>query len=360
MRICWIAILGLLLPAWASAQADKRVVEDIVARVNNEIITLSDLQRGRSSLRREAEEECPSCTPSQIAQQVAEREKTVLRDLIDQSLLIQRGKDMGLSVEADVIKQLDEVRQRNNIPSMEELETQVTKSGLVWEDFKSGIRNRILTQEVIRREVGGRMSFGNDEIKKYYDEHKNDYVRPEMAYVSELFVTSEGKTPEEIVIQEQRARVLHDRLKKGEDFQELAKRYSDGSTAAQGGELGGFERGKLDRLLEESVFQLVRGQFTDVIRTQTGFLILRVDQRYEAGIQPVEKVENEIMNKLYLEKMQPSLREFLVKLREESYILIKPEYADPAVANSTPILEVAPVKAADEEGKKKRKRFLIF
>ncbi len=361
MRIFWTVALALVLPGGAGAQTDKRVVEDIVARVNNEIITLSDMQRSKGSLRREVEEDCAGCSQAQIAAQLAEREKSVLKDLIDQSLLVQRGKDMGLNVEPDVIKQLDEIRQKNNIPDMETLERAVTESGLVFEDFKAGIRNRILTQEVIRREVGGRMNFSNEELKKYYEAHQKEFERPEMVYVSELFVTTEGKTPEEIAVQEQRIKVLHERLKNGEELAELAKRFSDGSTAAQGGQLGGFERGKLDKALEDVVFKLDRGQFTEPVRTQTGFLILRVDIRYEAGIQPLEKVENEIMNKLYMDKMQPGLKEYLVTLRAESYILVKPEYADAATINSTPIVEVEPVKAPeDEEGKKKRKRFIIF
>jgi len=142
--------------------------------------------------------------------------------------------------------------------------------------------------------------------------------------------------------------------KGGEDFGELAKRYSDGSTAQQGGTLGFFERGQLPPEIEAIAFKMNRGDISEVMRTKTGFLALKCEVRYEAGQQPLEKVETEIMNKLYGEKMQPGLRAYLTKLREESFIQVKPGYVDTAAVASVPILETQPVPE-DEKGKKKKK-----
>ena len=107
---------------------------------------------------------------------------------------------------------------------------------------------------------------------------------------------------------------------KGDDFNEIAKRYSEGSTAKDGGDLGTFQRGQLSPQLEGVVFKMDKGQITDVIQTKTGFEVLKVENHYQAGLQPLDKVENEVMNKLYMEKMQPTLRTYLGELREESYV----------------------------------------
>jgi peptidyl-prolyl cis-trans isomerase SurA len=358
----------LFLPLVGSSQApervpappkEKKVVEEIVARVNNEIITLSDIARSKESLRQEVEEDCQSknCSPGQRQAAYAEREKDLLRDLIDQSLLAQRGKDMGVNVEPDVIKRLDEIRIRNSLEDMETLQREVEKQGLSWEEFKSNIRNSILTQEVVNREVASNIFPDQEEVKQYYNEHQNDFVRPELVYLSELFVSTVGKPDSEIPALEARAKRLRERVMNGEDFEELAKRFSDGNTAKQGGELGGFKRGQLAPEIEEKVFKMKRKEMTEVIRTKTGFLVLRVDERYEAGLQPVERVEGEIMNRIRYEKIQPALRKYLAKLRAESYVVVKAGYTDSAAVASNPILETAPTPegAKGKKGKKGKK-----
>ena len=132
---------------------------------------------------------------------------------------------------------------------------------------------------------------------------------------------------------------LHNRVVKGEDFAELAKRYSEGSTAKDGGDLGRFERGQLSPQLEDAVFKMEKGQVTDVIQTKTGFEILKVLNHYEAGLQPLDKVESEITNKLYTEKMEPALRDYLAELREESYVMVKPGYTDSAAMPGATVIQ---------------------
>jgi peptidyl-prolyl cis-trans isomerase SurA len=346
----------LLAPSGTPAQSKGTVVEEIVARVNNQIITLSDYQKGAASLPQEVAQDCTGCSQMQIQSEVAARQKNLLRDMIDQQLLIERAKDMDVSVETDLVKRLDDVRKQNNLSSLEDLEKAVEQQGLVWEDYKTQLRNSLLTQEVIRREVGGRMNIGSDEVKRYYDAHKQDYNRPEQVALAELFLSTDGKSPEEISAVKTRADDLRNRLVKGEDFSALVKRYSEGSTAGQDGELGEFERGQLSKQLEDAVFGLDKGQFTDVIQTKTGFEILKVLDHNQAGLQPLDKVENEITNVLYRQKMDPAMRTYLAELREESYVLVKPGYTDTAaVPGATVIQEVAPTPDATDKKKDKKK-----
>jgi peptidyl-prolyl cis-trans isomerase SurA len=343
----------LMVPALGClAQSRSVVVEEVVARVNNDVITRSDLEHARSEMRQEAQQDCPKCTPEEINQKVAGEDKNVLRDLIDNSLLVQRGKEMNVAVETDVIKRLDEIRIQNNIPSMEELEAQIDKSGVSFEDFKNNIRNQLLQQDVIRHEVGSKLILDHAQVQKYYDEHKSEFVRPEMVTLREIFVSTEGKPESEIPALRKKADELLQRVKNGEDFGELAKHFSDGSTAKQGGDLGRFEHGQLAGNIEQAVFGLQRLQMTDVIPTKTGFLILQVGEHYAAGQQPEDKVENEIMDRLYNEQLRPALRAYLETLREESYVSIKPGYTDTAAVPSSTIEEVPPTPDNDTKKKK--------
>jgi peptidyl-prolyl cis-trans isomerase SurA len=327
-----------------------RVVEEIVARVNNEIITYSEYQKSESELHEEVKQDCQGCAQDRLNQMYEDRQKNLLRDQIDQSLLEQRAKDLGISVENDVIKRLDQVRQQNNFPTMEALQAAVEGQGMSWEDYKGNFRNQLLTQEVIRREVGSRVDIGHDDVKKYYDEHKQEFVRPEQVVLADIFLSTEGKTPEQVAVIQKKANDLLARLKKGDDFSELAKRNSEGPTAKDGGELGAFERGQLSKQLEDTVFALNKNQLTDVIQTKTGFEVLKVLEHFEAGLQPVEKVEPEIENRIYAERMAPILRNYLGELREESYVVVKPGYVDTAaVATNVGIKEVVPTPDAPDK-----------
>jgi peptidyl-prolyl cis-trans isomerase SurA len=349
-----LAPLPLLAQAQPQTGAKGKVVEEIIARVNNDIITLSDFEKAKGTLAQETAQDCQGCPQDRLDAMFKDRQKDLLRDLIDQSLLVQRAKDMGMSVEAEVIKRLDEVRVANHLASMEDLEKAVESQGIAWEEYKSSIRNNLLTREVIQREVGGHINVGSGDVKKYYEEHQQEFNRPEQVLLQEILLSTEGKTPDEIAAIEKKAKDIRARIAKGEDFTELARRLSEGQTAKQGGDLGSFERGMLAKEIEDIVFKMNRGDVTEVIQAKTGFEILKVIQHYQAGVQPLEKVEGEITNKLAMERMQPNLREYLAHLREESYVLVKPGYVDSAaVSSNSAIEEVAPTP--DTPGKKSKK-----
>ena len=352
----WLMVFVFLAAGTVTAQTKSVIVEEIVARVNNDVITREDLDHARTSLTSEIQDECQNCTPDQVHSQVAAKEKNLLRDLIDQSLLVQRGKDDNINVDADVVKRLDAIRQQYKFPDMDTLEKEVTKSGQDFEDFKNQIKNQLLTQEVIRKEVGSRIIISHEDVVKYYESHKQEFVRPETVVLREIFVSTENKPASDIPTLRKKAENLRDRvIKNGDDFGELAKRFSDSPTAQQSGELGSFERSKLDPNISEKVFALNRGQMTDIIETKTGFEILQVRERYQSGEQPLEKVEPEISNRLYEQKMEPGMRAYLQTLREDSYLQVKPGYTDAAAVASQPIEEVAVTPDKDDKKKSARK-----
>src|ERR1700691_83686 len=170
-------------------RADDEVVEEIVARVNNQIITRSELLHSKDELKKEAAQQ----DPVNADKLVAERDKDVLRDLIDQELLLERGKDLGITADTEVIKKLDDMRKDMKLDSMEELEKAAQSQGVSFEDFKQNLRNQIITQQVIGKEVGSRLVIDKDEEQKFYDDHKSDLEQPETIRLSEILVSTDAK-----------------------------------------------------------------------------------------------------------------------------------------------------------------------
>ena len=338
-----------------------KTVEEIIARVNNEIITRSEYDKARQTAQEDAKAECQNrCTPEQLQTDIEDRQKHTLRDLVDQSLLVQRAKDMGVSVEPELIKRLDAIRIDNKLASMEELEKAVSgQPGMNYEDFKNNIRNTLLTQRVISSEVGSHITIGDEEISKYYEAHKTEYVRPEQVALREIVVSTEGKKPEDLPDLKKKAETALKRVQDGEDFGEIAKRLSDGSTKSQGGFLGIYKRGELSKELEDKVFKMKRKDLTEVMETKQGFLVLEVLEHYDEGEQALSKVKNEIMDKLYGGRMEPAMREYLKTLREQSYVVIKPGFQDIAGGSGSEIQEVSATPEVTKS-RKSHKKFLLF
>ena len=342
----------------AAADVSGRVVEEIIARVNNEIITKSEYDKALASALDEAKQECENkCTPQQLEASTEDRRKNALRDLIDQALLVQRGKDMGISVETEVIKQLDQIRIANKLPDMEALEKAVTSQGLNWEDFKNNIRSHLITQKVIGQEVGSHITIAESDARKFYEAHKGEFIGPESVALREIVVSTEGKKEAELPDLKKKAETALKRVTDGEEFSEIAKRMSDGGTKDQGGYLGVYKRGELAKPIEDKVFSMKRNQLTEVMETKQGYLILQVLEHYDEGQQAFEKVKEKIMNQLYEERMQPALKDYLKTLREQSYVVIKPAYVDVAGGGNSEIQEVSatPEQSKDKKDKGSRK-----
>ena len=145
------------------------------------------------------------------------------------------------------------------------------------------------------------------------------------------------------------------RFAKARSFEDVAKKNSDGPTAAQGGDLGYFKRGTLAKELEDKTFAMKAGEVSDVIRTKQGFVILKVVEHHDGGHSAPEEIEPRVQDALYMEKLQPALREYLTKLREDAYIDIKPGYVDSGASpNQTKPVETAAKDAKAKELKKKK------
>jgi len=387
MRKLFLVLTALAcLPVVAAGQ---QVVEEIVARVNNQIITHSEFERSKDQLRDEARQQ----DANNADKLYAEREKDILRDLIDQQLLLEKGKDLSITGDTELIKQLDQMRKEMKLDSMEQLEAEATKQGVSWEDFRQNMRNKIVTQKVIGEEVGSRLSLTQEEEQQFYDQHKNEMERPETIRLSEILVAPKPVAPaaqpatgdpgsqasgtpaqpradeaarqaaeaEALAAAEAKANDLLKQIRSGAAFEDIAKKYSDGPSATEGGDLGIFERGKLAKELEDRTFSMKAGEVTDVIRTRQGFVILKVSEHQMAGIPPLKDVLPRIQDALYYQKLQPALRAYLTKLREEAYIKIAAGYVDTGASpNQTAPVETASANENDKKLKKKHKKLGVL
>lgn len=362
----YLASSLLVLFLACSAFAGDTVIEEIIARINSSIITRSDFEKAKEQAVAEAKDTSPD--------HPIKREEDTLRDLIDQQLLVQKAADLGITGDTELIRRLDEIRKSMNLGSMEDLEKAAEQQGVSYEDFKQNLRNSIITQAVIGREVGSHIQITQDEAKQFYEEHKSELERPERVVLSEILIapvkpdpkakdaTTPDPTPEQLAAAEKKANDVLAQIKGGAKFEEVAKQNSDGPTAAQGGELGEFRRGMLAKELEDKTFALKSGEVTDVVRTRQGFIILKVDEHTPAGIPPYKDVENQVQEAIYLKKLQPALRQYLTKLREEAFIDIKAGFVDTGASpNQTqPVYMASDTQPEGKEAKKKKKKFLIF
>ncbi len=321
------------LPALPIPQAitpNGSVVEDVIARVNDQIITRSEFQKAREQM---ADEANRSGAPQA---ELEDRLHNLLRDMIDQQLLLSKGKELGITGDAETMRQLDDIRKQNHLDSLEALQKAAESQGVSYEDFKQRIRNQVISQEVVRNEVGRHLNMTHAQEQAYYDAHSKDFEVPEQIHLSEILVTTpENATNEQIAAAQTKADDAYAKLKAGAAFGDLAKTVSGGPTASAGGDLGDFKRGTLGTVLENATFPLPVGGLTQPIRTRQGFVILHVDNHQQAGVPPLAQVEQQVEQAIYLDALQPALRAYLTKAREDAYVEIAKGFVDAGAPHKT-------------------------
>src|ERR1700677_5005258 len=337
-------------PAQPQSPYGGVTVEDIVAHVNDRSITQSDYDRAMKEADDEAKQH------GATMQQISEGHRDLLRSLIDQQLWLSKGKELGIDGDTELIKRLDEIRKQYNLATMEDLEKAAKEQGVSFEDFKANIRNQIITQDVMREEVGRRIQFTQGEVERYFEAHKQDYVKPENVQLSEILISTGSDPDDKAKVDAGKAKAddIEVKLHAGGDFSQLAKSFSDGTTAAEGGTLGTYHRGdgQLAKVFEDSTFALKTGQYTDPVRTRQGWVIFKVDQHTPGGVPAFKDVEPQVEQNFYFSRMEPAMRDYLTQMREEAYIDIKPGYIDSGASPK----EVKPVYSACTPPTTKKKK----
>ncbi|MGA8088384.1 MAG: peptidylprolyl isomerase [Terracidiphilus sp.] len=330
-----VSLSALLLSSFALAQARPSnpespyggtTVEEIIGRVDDQIITKSDYDRAQAELDQEMHQRGASM------QETSDAHKDLLRNLIDQQLWLAKGKELGITGETELVNRLNEIRKQYNLATMEDLEKAAKEQGVSFEDFKANIRNQIVTQEVMRDQVGRKIAPTPGEIQRYFEAHKQQYAQPESVKLGEILISTGTQPDDEKKLTEAKAKAddIEARLHAGGDFSQLARSFSEGTTAAEGGDLGQYKRGQLSPIFEEKTFALKTGDVTDPILTKQGYVILKVIQHIPEGIPQLKDVENDVEQNYFEAKAGPAMRQYLAQLRDESAIYIKPGYEDSA------------------------------
>ncbi len=328
---CLAALAFATLCFSADNPPTPTVVDQIVAKVNGDIVSQDEIQRSTRDIQQALKAQ--GANGAQLQQEAERREKDVLRDRIDELLLTQKGKELNINVDSDVSKYMANLQRQSGLTDPDKFHEYVRQqSGMTYEDFLSETKNQFLTREVIGQEVGRHINITDKEIEDYYNAHKQDFIREEKVYLSEILISTEGKDAAGILAAQKKAKEITDEASKGQRFTDLARDNSDAITAKDGGELGGYKKGDLAQQIEEAVWSLPKGAVTQPIKVPTGFEIFKVEDHTKAGLEPLADAKSEIENILYAPKMQPKVREYLTTLRKQAFLQIKPGFVDTGAA----------------------------
>ncbi|MGO9438605.1 MAG: peptidylprolyl isomerase [Terracidiphilus sp.] len=331
-------------------------VEEIIARVNDQVITSSDYERATQESDQEARQH------GATMQQISEAHRDLLRNLIDQQLWLSKGKELGVTGETELVNRLNEIRKQYNLSTLEDLEKAAKDQGFSYEDFKANLRNQIITQEVMREEVGRKINVTPGEVQRYFEEHKQEYAQPESVKLAEILISTGtpgapglGDDPQKVTEAQAKANDIEAKLKGGADFGQLARSSSDGTTASEGGDLGTYKQGQLNKVFEDATFPLKAGEFSQPIRTKQGFVILKVVDHTPGGVPAFKDVEQDVENNYYMSKMEPAIRDYLTQMRDDASIDIKSGYVDTGASPNKLIVPIAYSAYTPPSPKKKRK-----
>lgn len=325
-RLSHGVLVGVLLLS-GSSLAETTTFEEIICRVNNDIITKSEYEEAVNLLKLRTRSQ-QKLSGEELAQAVRKGEKDLLKNMIEERLLVQKAVELGMTADTDVIKYLDRLRKENNLPSIEILEQEMRGQGINPVEFRKRIKEQSLKEQVLGREVYYRIQVSTAEIKTFYEANREKFDRPEQVRLQEILVATNGEDPSEVEQRRKKAEEVLQKARGGEVFGDLVAEYSEGPAAKMRGDLGFFRRGMLLKEVEDIVFSLRRGQITDILEGQGGFRIFKVIEKNTAGIQPLDLVKDQIRNKLVEDKAIPAVRKYMETLRRQSYIRLKDGYED--------------------------------
>ena len=328
----YLLLFASLAPVTAAFGADVTVVEEIVCKVNGDIITRGEMDKDRRDM--EAEFRQQGLTGRALQDAVNTRARDVLRDRIDRLLLVQQGKELDFKIDAELTKQIANIQRQSGVSDPEQFQAYVReKTGQPYEDYRNELKNKILTDRVIHQEIMGNIKFTRTDEENYYNDHKADFQREERVFLADIFVSTAGKDAAGMVAAERKARDLVARARKGEKFSEMAQTNSDDANAQGGGGMPPMKKEDLRKEIQDAVWTHERGYVTEAIKLDNaGFYIFKVEDHQKAGLAEFEEVRQEVENRLYGPKMEPAIRTYLTKLRGNAFLEIKSGYEDSGAA----------------------------
>ncbi|HUI45475.1 MAG TPA: peptidyl-prolyl cis-trans isomerase [Nitrospirota bacterium] len=298
------ASLALLLSFSLQSPAKGAVIVDrVVAVVNNEIITLSDLQREEALRKGSANTD----------------ERQLLEDMIDRKLQMDAAKRTGMDVtDKELADAIADIMKRNSLDA-KQFEQALAKEGLTLEQYKTELREQMTLSRMVGKYVRSGIAVDDAEVRAYYERNRKSYTQPEELRLRQIyFPLPDNATPAQIADIKSEALAEYERAKKGEDFLQLVREHSQGADSPDG-DLGFMERQNMQPEIEEATRGLKVGEIAGPILSSGGFHIIRLEE-VRVQVKPFEKVKDEIMNTLYEQKMANSYRTWLQSLRSDANI----------------------------------------
>jgi parvulin-like peptidyl-prolyl isomerase len=335
----------LFAATFSALAADRpdppRVVEEIVAKINGDIVTRGDLTRARDMLEKEARQQ--GITGTQLQEILDKTSGEQLRNEIDKYLMVQKGKELDINVDAELNKEIAAIQSESKISDPDKFHDWMRQmSGMSYEDFRQKKKEELLTSRVVEEEVWRNIVIPEADAQKFYNEHKAEFVRTEAVTLRMILVSTGDGKPDTVAAAMKKANSLLTRARSGTDkFSDLARQNSDDPSAADDGLLPTpFERGQgadpkreLNKAIEDIVFNHEKGYVTDLIQIKgAGFAIYRVEEHIPAGQATFDDVKNQINSILTRPIADPKLRVFLTGLRQNAFLQIKPGYVDSGAA----------------------------
>jgi len=313
-------LFGCILFFYGSTPLSEAVVDRVVAVVNQEIITLSEVEKWVGPQK----EEIAAEDRLEKQEQIEALCRKVLDRLIEEKLIDQEAKKSGVKVSSkEVEATVEEVKRRNAI-TQEGLEKALAAEGLTLETYKKQIEKNLQRQRLIHWSVKVEEKAGEREFREFYQENTSRYRTNETYRPAQiLFIIRKGATPEEIREIRKKCQSVLEKIKKGEDFGEMALLYSEDGSNKVRGDLGYFRKGELLPVFEREALRLKVGEVSGVIRTEFGFHIIKLLDRKGADPLPFEEVTERVKADYHNAEMEKAFRQFLSKLREKAVIEIK-------------------------------------
>lgn len=314
IRSLVVLILVLLfMQALAAETIDK-----IIAIVNNEVITQTDLDRAIAAIEAEYKSLYPQL--QEFDRKLKEARKNIISQMVEEKLVLSEAKKFDIKADE---KRIDErIEQlKEGFASDQQFETALELVGLTLKD----LRDRFQAQEIMRQAVDyfvrSEIKIDPKEIKQYYQAQKNELVRPEKAHLKSILIKVDSEQNDYQALCN--ARGVLERLRRGGNFEELAKSCSQGPNAEEGGSLGFVEKGQLIEEIDKAVFSLKPGEFTDVIKTQQGYRIFKVEEKLPKEPLGFLEAQELIRDILYKQKFTEIFKQWIDRLKQDAFISIK-------------------------------------
>jgi len=297
----------------------QEVVEEIVAIVNDDVITLSQYKQAYES----QAQLIRSQLKGEQLDKAMEQLKTGLMDsLITDLLVLQLAKEKNLNVADEVKRYIESIKKENSLESDEDLRRALASQGMDYAQFLKQAEEGILKQAVVGMEVDRSIVLDDSEIVNYYKLHPQDFIDPEEYKISAIYLIAEGKSAEEL---EQKKTEIIGKVRAGEDFLALSQTYSDNPIKESKGELGTFKKGELDKTLEQAVSQLKQGEVSAWVETKNGWYLMKLTEKKDSRRKTFEEAKPAIEQRIYAEKRGAKTTEFLNNLKKRSFIkILKP------------------------------------